>query len=767
MQPQPPPDEYSIDAVLAQARSRIKSSAREALPQMSTADVLGTPTENGNGSKSFASVEEMEASHTRRDLPAREENVKTLGDLLAKYHIGEDPDFKALLYREYPKVFPGGIIAGGYYETYDQPFTEQTVAEAYGGGQYRVVIHGPRPNSVHGVQHYASVVLKIAGDPRIDRVPRHGVAAPTPGSPVQQPQSPPPSDGMVDKAMSTIEGVYRNERDERLSIRQETEQRLAEARRDAEFRQAELARTSRENMDAVSSIYERYNRDIVESQRAAHERERQLVEERMQEKEARMAEVERQREEERRRFEAERRSAPDPYDAISRTFGQAAELFKGDGGASQQRILESVLQKHKDEVAALRDESTRAMERIQQANTHEAAALREAARREVEAERMSSQSRERDLMRQIEAAREERGRDIERYREDLANREQAAKDRLETQRETLSMQFEGRYETLRQQSELRLTAARDDVERMRHELDELRSSVREDKDPLAGIQRTKALLDTLQHNFGYEKPDPRGGIGSDTPAAPTSSFDWSKAAEMLMEKGPEYLQGLGTLLRGPQQPAQPSQPPLQPGQILNLPNGTFQVVQVQPSPQNPQGLGMIPYNPPQPVPTRLANPQQRALPAPQQSQQQPQKRPQQQTSATANDAPQSRSRGQRPARPAQPTRPTETAAVVPVPPSPPAIKAPRPPPTDMEKQAAAVIGGLLNTAIMGGDEPEDMLAEIVDKFPPEIMAKVAQYEVEDLFAILREIQPNSAVFTPAGVNFTQTVFTQLRATLQK
>jgi hypothetical protein len=759
-QQQSVPDDFNIDAVIAHARNRSKVSSRTTLPQMSTADVLGGPLDN----KSFASVEEMDASHVRRDLPAREENVKTLGDLLAKYHVGEDPDFKALLYREYPKVFPGGVIAGGYYETYDQPFTEQTVAEAYGGGQYRVVIHGPRPNSVHGVQHYASVVLKIAGDPRIDRVPRHGVAAPTPGSPAaQQLQSPPPSEGMVDKTLSTLEGIYRNERDERLSTRQETEQRLVEARREAEFRQAEAARASKESMDTMSAVYEKHNRDIVESERAAHERERRLIEERVQEREARMAEVERQREEERRRFADERRSAPDPHETISRTFSQAAELFKGDGGASQQRVLESVLQKHKEEIGALRDESTRAMERIQQANTHEAAALREAARREVEAERMSSQVRERELMRQIEAAREERQRDIDRYREDLANREQAAKDRLETQRETLTMQFDGRYETLRQQSDLRITSARDDVERMRHELDELRSSVREDKDPVAAVKRMTDLQETLRQAFGYEKPELRG-IGSDTPAVATPSFDWSKAAEMLMEKGPEYLQGLGTLLRGPQT-SQPTQPPLQVGQILNLPNGTFQVVQVQPTPQNPQGLGMIPYSPPQPVPTRLANPQQRALPAPQQ---QPQRRPQQQTSAATSDTPQPRSKGPRPARPARPAQDTQStgAAVAPVPP-PPAIKAPRPPPTDMEKQAAAVIGDLLNSAIMGGDEPEEMLAGIVNKFPPEITAKVAQYEVEDLFAILREIQPNSAVFTPAGVNFTQTVFQQLRATLQK
>lgn len=84
----------------------------------------------------------------------------------------------------------------------------------------------------------------------------------------------------------------------------------------------------------------------------------------------------------------------------------------------------------------------------------------------------------------------------------------------------------------------------------------------------------------------------------------------------------------------------------------------------------------------------------------------------------------------------------------------------------MEKQAAQVIGNLLNTAIMQGDEPEDLLASIVDKFPVEMLQAVAQYDVGDIMGLIREFQPNSAVFTPGGVIFTQTVFQQLRATVK-
>jgi len=84
----------------------------------------------------------------------------------------------------------------------------------------------------------------------------------------------------------------------------------------------------------------------------------------------------------------------------------------------------------------------------------------------------------------------------------------------------------------------------------------------------------------------------------------------------------------------------------------------------------------------------------------------------------------------------------------------------------MEKQAAQVIGNLLNTAIMQGDEPEDLLASLVGKFPVELLQNVAQYDLNDVLTLIREFQPNSAVFTPGGLHFTQTVFEQLHATLK-
>jgi len=74
-----------------------------------------------------------------------------------------------------------------------------------------------------------------------------------------------------------------------------------------------------------------------------------------------------------------------------------------------------------------------------------------------------------------------------------------------------------------------------------------------------------------------------------------------------------------------------------------------------------------------------------------------------------------------------------------------------------------MIGEMLNASIMAGDEPEDMLQGVVGKIPDEMLKAVAQYDIEDILNRIREVHPNSAIFTPGGLTFTRTVFNQLRA----
>ena len=804
-------DVSDIDAIVANAKNRIRSRGEGgSLPQMSPRDILGADT-SSVAARAYENYEEMDAAQNRRDLPAVEENVKTLGDLMARYRIGEDPDFRVLIYRLWPKTFPGGILAEGYYATYDQPITEQTVAEEFGGGHYRVAIHGPRPGDTHRTKHYASLVVKIAGEPRTDKIPNKGSGAvpmmPNPaaaGTPLE-------SESLVNRAFTTLHKFAQDEREER---------RLLEQQR---FTANEA---SRDTIDTIKSVFERTSRELIDAERAAAERERQLHEERMREREERLMALE-------RRYEDERRTAPDPMDTLQR----AASLFRNDG-ESQQRVLDAVLQKHHAEITMMREEHSRTIDRIREASIQEASAIREAARREVEAERNAWVSRERDLLRQVETVREasaqesvasrevarreveternaaanrerdllrqiehereERRRDADRYRDELATREQAAKDRLDQMKETLTMRFEAQYESFKQQVDMRDKYLQDELSRKTRELDDLKGSVREERDPIVQMRRMNEFRETAKDILGfstdYSPPSvpSSGGIGS---ASSSSGFDLNKVLESVVERGPQYLEAIGRIVQGGGggTPAAGAAAPPQPGQILNLPQGTFQVVQTA------QGLGMVPFNPAAPpaatmVPERLpAPPRQRPRALPEQRRPQvmpdvddvfeqesraaqpraqaaPSRRPPQTPAADAPAA-----KPPRPARSAPKQRASAAPQAAPAPKqaAPAALPAqnaePAPAqerlPEAIEKQAAEMIEGILGNAIMGGDEPEDVIQQISGKFPEDWLKILANYDMTVIFERIREARPNSAVLTPGGVTFTRDTFKQLRAVL--
>jgi hypothetical protein len=500
------------------------------------------------------------------------------------------------------------------------------------------------------------------------------------------------------------------------------------------------------------------------------------------------------------------------------TLQRAATLFRGDG-ESQQRVFDSVMQKHQMEVSVLREENSRTIDRIREANLQETAAVREAARREVESERGAAASRERDLLRQIEHEREERRRDVDRYRDELATREQAAKDRLDQMKETLTLRFEAQYESFKQQVEMRDKYLQDDLSRKSRELDEVKGSVREERDPIAQMRRMNEFRETAKDILGYSGDyASSSGIGSGrssgvSPSASDSGsgFDLNKVIESVVERGPQYLEAIGRIVQSGGPAAMP-QPQPQPGQILSLPQGTFQVVQTA------QGLGMVPYVPPAAVvPERLPPaPRPRGLPTaaparqvrimpdvedmfeepeprpaqqgrPQQAQQAPQQgrpqqapqqgrpqqapqqgRPQRQPQqAPQQGRPQRQPQQAQQARPQrqQAQRPAPDAAPLPLPSAAAETPAAERLPEAVEKQAAEVIEGLLSGAIMGGDEPEDVIQQISGKFPEDWLKVLAGYDLNVIFSRIREMQPNSAVLTPAGTAFTRDTFKQLRELL--
>jgi len=537
-------DVTDIDAIVASAKNRLRgqNGSRDAggvLPQMSAREIMGD-TPSGVVSRAYDSYEEMDAAQSRRELPAVEENVKTLGDLMARYRIGEDPDFRVLIYRLWPKTFAGGILAEGYYATYDQSITEQTIADEFGGGHYRVAIHGPRPGDTQRTKHYASLVVKIAGEPRTDKIPNKGTGV-VPMQGITNAAAPLESESLVNRAFTTLHKFAQDEREERKLLEQQrlaateasmgtldtmksvfenTSRELIESERAAAERERQLlmqqrssaSEVGRETLDTIKSVFERTSRELIEAERAAADRERQLNEERLRDREERLMALE-------RRYEAERRSAPDPMETLQR----AATLFRGEG-ESQQRVFDSVMQKHQMEISVLREENARTIDRIREANLQETAAVREAARREVESERNAAASRERDLLRQIEHEREERRRDADRYRDELASREQAAKDRLDQMKETLTLRFEAQYESFKQQVEMRDKYLQDDLARKSRELDEVKGSVREERDPIAQMRRMNEFRETAKDILGYSGDySASSGIGSGRSSGVSSS----------------------------------------------------------------------------------------------------------------------------------------------------------------------------------------------------------------------------------------------------
>jgi hypothetical protein len=161
------------------------------------------------------------------------------------------------------------------------------------------------------------------------------------------------------------------------------------------------------------------------------------------------------------------------------------------------------------------------------------------------------------------------------------------------------------------------------------------------------------------------------------------------------------------------------------------------------------------FDSPEPAPRRQAQPSQ-TPPA-------PQRRP---APAPGRPQPQQAAKPAAPAAKPAKAAPPAPAAAAPAPLPAPAESAPSERlPEAIEKQAAEVIEGILSGAIMGGDEPEDVIQQIAGKFPEDWLKILANYDLNAIFGRIREIQPNSAVLTPGGATFTKETFKQLRQIL--
>lgn len=689
-----------------------------------------------------------------RDLPKPAENVKGLGDIIAKYGIGDNPDFKLQVWRTYPKLFPGGVKADGFYDTWDQPLSEELIQSEYGGGTFRVVVMGPHPTKPNTPKHYDSVTLQLAGEPKYQRVPRalQGRESADPGAP----PAPVPmmmhgeNPKLAETAMKLAVDMADKEREERRRV----EERAGSSMDRANAMVAPVIEAERRRAD-----------DVLAAQRERADAERAFLQQQLSEERDARKRIEERLES----MEANRPSAVAELRELLPMIGP-----RGDEGKTAERMLDSVMEKHRAEMEAIREQSRQTIESInkQHAETlssmrashqQEVTLLREANARELAAEREAGRRREERVEDQLKMEREERRRDQERHREVLEERDRQWKDRNEMQTAATNQAWESRHQSVVGNYENRIQWMQQEIDRLKSEMTDLRSKSVESTDPIAIVQKAKEIREAIggpEHSGGGGG----GGIGIG------NAEDWKTiAAEGISERIPQVLQVLGNMLNGqPQAPQAP--PPI--GSVVSTPQGEMVVVA---APNMPGGIGMMPraaYEAQQAgqQSRMLAPPSQprrnRVMPGMEEMDARPRKPSVSVVPNLAEGLPKRRppweGGGEEPAQAA----PRRTSA------NKPAQQAPAEtasksegrarPLSHMERQGLGVIAKLVHDAVMNADEPEEFVEKVLSQWSPEVLRKlVGDYSPDEVARGIVEVQPNSAGATPEGQKFVKAAFEEI------
>lgn len=758
-----------IDALVSEAAgdpppAAPPEEAEAAAPVKKKRRVAKTKT-NGNGAKS-QTMEELEAEELLegRVLPKPEKNVKTIGDMYAKYRIGDDPDFKVQVWRTWPKMFPGGKKADGFYDSWETALSLEQLQAEYGGGTYRIAIVGPHPTQPRRTKHYDSLSIQLAGDPKYGRVPRalqgqeqakaDAVAPVGPVPPMMMPAAESPK--LAEAALKMIDGVAEREREDRHR---------------AEDRARERVATQRSMMDPIIEAERRRADDVLEANRRASRQREEMMNERAREDRERQAE-------ERRRMELAAHTAGQSRTNFAddlRAMAETGLLKNSDGGGIAKEMLTQVLEKHRGEVEAVQRQHTTFMESIRTGHANELSAIRDAHRRELEAEREASRSRESRIEERLTAEREERRRDQERARTTLEERDRQWKDRMEQQEATLKSSWESRHNSLISTYENRLQWAQGELDRLKMDNSEYRQKREEQGDPIAQISRMAELRTVMKDALGIEATATAAASGSGGIGLSGGDGDWkSTALEGVLERLPELAAAAAAGFQKPQQ----QQQQFQVGQAVPTPQGEMVVV---PAPGAPGGMALAPRAAVEQAqraggaPPLLGGPQQhgpRVMPRPGQMPQ----RPTPKISAVPNLA-----EGLPRRRPAW-----EGGGVIDAP-APPPVAQPAPPQhpprmtsrpetadpaepeklSNAERQGIRVVAKLVHDSVMEADEPEEFVAKVMSQYEPAILQQiVGTYTTDQIAQGIAQLEPNSAGATPGGQQFVRVAFRQLRAALR-
>jgi len=691
-------------------------------------------------------VEELEASEliSSKTLPKVAQNVKTLDDLYSKYGIGDDPDFKIQVWRTWPKTYPGGKKADGFYDTWEMPLSYEQIQTEYGGGAYRITVMGPHPSQPNRQKHYDSIAISLAGDPKYSRVPRalqgqEGAESTTPAAfplpqPMMQTQESPK---LAEAALNMIENVAKREREDRHRTEEQASVRLTEARGMVE----PLVEAERRRAD-----------DILAAERRLNEHREQAAQERLeQERQARM--------EERQRAEQAQNSRGSFADEL-RAMKDSGLLGRDDGVARE--MLKQVLEKHRSELDTIQAQHVSLVESIRTGHAAEVLAVRDAHRREMEAEREASRSREARIEERLSSEREERRRDQERARQTLEERDLQWKDRVGQQEQILKTSWEARHSSLVSTHENRVQWLQGEIDRLKQDNYDYRQKRDEMGDPIAQITKMAELQHVMREAIGVTATaapaTSAGGIGL------SGGEDWKATlAEGAMERLPDIMQGI---FGGGVAQQQIQQPQYTLGQIVPTPQGEMMVV------QGPDGQMQF-------APRAAVEAHQRALAAAPSgggllapgAKSKPKKKP----ARLSISAVQNFAEGLPRRRPAWEGGGMDEEEST-TPPAPPRMTSRRSAPAEAtaeplelssaERQGIQMVAKLVHDAVNQAEEPEEFVARVIGQYDPGMLRQIiGQYTTDQIIQAIRQLQPHSAGATPAGQRFVRDAFGQLRNAL--
>lgn len=755
---------------------------------------------DGESKESQKTMEELDAEQMLpRKLPKPVENVKTLGDLCAKYEIGDSPDFKLQVYRSYPKMFPGAMKADGFYDTWNEPLDMEMIQSEYGGGTYRVVVVGPHPKSPNLPKHYDSISVQIPGHPNYERLPKamqgkehanddkQSVGGQQPQYPPQMP-TPAENPKLVESAMKMAFDQAKLEREERREMERRAEERDRERQQQA---QQQPQYDPSKLYEPVVDAERRRADDLLKSERERNEAERRHMEERI-------SEEQRRREEFERKVQMEQSSKRSLAQEI--TDLKDAGIFKtGDEGIAQS-MLNQILEKHRSEMDGLQQQHREFIKSLRDGHQSEIQALRESHRREMEAERESSRNREQRIEERLNSEREERKRDQDRareqanereqrYRETLAERDQQWKDRMDQQQQMLNQSWESRHNALISSYENRIQWQQGEIDRLKTELSEAKHRQREEQDPVAQLHKFSEMKNVFKDTF-KDEVQPQSGSSSSGGIGLSGSGgeDWKTAlAEGMSERIPDIIKSVagGFAGAGGAQQQQAAQN-YEVGQEVDTPQGKMIVVQ---TPDGQKGL----------APKEQVEAYQRAQMQQQEQQQasgrllgqqqQQQQRPQPRVMPSPEKVRQSR----RASAGVSATQNLSDGLPKPKPPWEGGIDSSEPQrssartshrsepsgeqqtahgeePMELsrqERQGLNMIAKLVHESVMQADEPEEFVDKVQGNFPPDLLQYiVGTYTTDQVLRGIRQVQPKSAgAKTPAGQEFVRSSFRKLREAL--